>query len=222
MASSSEAGEGPRDYGFFLEYLKLFGMVLFAIGMTTPILSLVIFDVDTEIMRGNEALAEQPIWDKPILPYVAGFLILAIQWFKFVEVHHALETTDLRHLLIVFGFFFVLSLYPYFEMNIEFTADQPHSRAAFSVAWGLLGLFSFWQLHYAHQHQMIGSCVSENRIGALKRSILADPVVAAVCVGLSYVGFLPWIVGMVLLVPMVNHLMGRISAALARRPPGAG
>ncbi len=211
IASKPELRQGIEDYTFFLDYLKILGMVLFAIGMTTPVLGLVVFDVDTQLMQGRDSLDEQLIWDKPILPYIAGFLILAIQWFKFVEVHHALRSTDLKHIIIVLCFFFVLCLYPWFEMNIEFTADQPHSRAWFSAAWGLLGVFSFWQLSYAHKHKMISSKLSENRIRSLKREILGDPVVAVICIGLSYVGFMTWIVGMVLLVPISNYVLARIS-----------
>ena len=120
-----------RDATFFLDYLKIMGMMLFAISMTTPVIGLILFDFDTEITEGKETLIHQLIWDKPILPFIAGFGILLIQWFKFTEVHHSLKTTDIKHILITFGFFFLLSLYPYFEMNIEFTSDQPHSRASY-------------------------------------------------------------------------------------------
>ncbi len=186
-------------------------MVLFAISLTTPVLGLVIFDVDMEVMKGDKSLMGQLIWDKPILPYVAGVIIQIIQWFKFVESHHALKSTDLKHILIVFCFFFILCLYPYFEMNIEFTSDQPHSRALFSIAWGLLGVFSFWQIAYAEKHKLLKPSMSKGRIGAIKREIVADPMVALICVGLSYVDFITWLVGMVLLVPVVNFVMARIS-----------
>ena len=209
--SKSASGEGIRDHSFFLEYLKLFGMLLFAISMTTPVLGLVIFDVDLEILKGEASLDDQLIWDKPILPYIAGFLILMIHWFKFVEVNASLKDTNLNHILINFGFFFVLCLYPYFEMNIEFTSDQANSRAVFTAAWGLLGIFSYWQLHYAQKHNLIKESLTIGRIRAIKREILADPIVAAICIGLAYVDFITWLVGMVVLVPLVNFIMGRIS-----------
>ena len=200
-----------RDSAFFLEYLKIMGMVLFAISMTTPVIGLILFDLDTEITEGKDTLIKQLIWDKPILPYIAGFGILLIQWFKFTEVHHSLKTTDAKHILITFGFFFLLSLYPYFEMNIEFTSDQPHSRAIFSGAWGLMGLFSYWQLAYAQKKQLLKKDLSIGRISSIKREILGDPVVAIICIGLSYIGFTTWLVGMMVLVPLVNIIMARIS-----------
>ena len=200
-----------RDYTFFLEYIKLMGMVLFGISLTTPVLALVLFDVDTEITGGHQSLVKQLIWDKPILPYVAGFIILMIQWFKFVEVNHYLKTTNLKHILITFGFFFFVCLYPYFEMNIEFTSDQPHSRAIFSIAWGLLGVFQYWQLAYAHKNNLLKSEMSQGRISALKREVLADPLVALLCIGLSYTNLWIWISGMILLVPLMNIAMARIS-----------
>ena len=200
-----------RDATFFLDYLKIMGMMLFAISMTTPVIGLILFDFDTEITEGKETLIHQLIWDKPILPFIAGFGILLIQWFKFTEVHHSLKTTDIKHILITFGFFFLLSLYPYFEMNIEFTSDQPHSRAIFSVAWGLLGLFSYWQLDYARKNQLLKDEISDERVSAIKREILGDPVVALICIGLSYIGFFAWLIGMVVLVPVVNIIMARIS-----------
>ena len=207
----SEPTKEIRDMAFFLEYLKIMGMVLFAISMTTPVIGLILFDLDTEITEGKDTLIKQLIWDKPILPYIAGFGILLIQWFKFTEVHHSLKTTDAKHILITFGFFFLLALYPYLEMNIEFTSDQPHSRAIFTGAWGLMGLFSFWQLHYAHKNQLLKKDVSAARVSAIKREILGDPVVAVICIGLSYVGFITWLVGMVILVPLINFIMARIS-----------
>lgn len=200
-----------RDYSYFIEYIKLMGMVLFGISLTTPVLALVLFDVDTEIAGDHQNLVSQLIWDKPILPYVAGFLILMIQWFKFVEVNHYLKTTNLNHILITFGFFFFLCLYPYFEMNIEFTSDQPHSRAIFSVAWGLVGIFQYWQLAYADKSNLLKSEMSAGRIQAVKREVIADPIVAVICIGLSYTNLLIWITGMVLLVPLVNVLVARIS-----------
>ena len=106
-----------RDHSFFLEYLKIIGMMLFAISMTTPVLGLVIFDIDTEVMVGNEQLDGQMIWDKPILPYIAGFIILVIHWFKFTEVNHSLKDTDINHILLNFAFFFILCLYPYFDAS---------------------------------------------------------------------------------------------------------
>ena len=207
----SESEVEIRDHAFFLEYLKIIGMVLFAISMTTPVMGLILFDVDTDIVQGKEALIKQLIWDKPILPYIAGFGILLIQWFKFTEVHHSLKTTDVKHILITFGFFFLLSLYPYFEINIEVTSDQPHSRAIFSAAWGLMGLFSYWQLAYAEKNQLLKPELSEGRISAIKREILGDPVVAVICIGLSYTNFLTWLIGMVVLVPVVNIIMARVS-----------
>ena len=200
-----------RDHTFFLEYLKIMGMVLFAISMTTPVIGMVLFDLDTEITEGKDTLIKQLIWDKPILPFIAGFGILLIQWFKFTEVHHSLKTTDVKHILITFGFFFLLALYPYFEMNIEFTSDQPHSRAIFSVAWGLLGLFSYWSLVYAKKNKLLKKEISDGRVKAIKREILGDPVVAIICIGLSYVNFMTWLIGMVVLVPVVNIIMARIS-----------
>ena len=139
--------EGIREYSFFLEYIKIMGMVLFAISLTTPVLILIVTDLDIEVAGGHNSLVKQLIWDKPILPYIAGFIILVVQWFKFVEVNHHLKTTNLKHILITMGFFFFLCLYPFFEMNIEITSDQPHSRAIFSAAWGMLGIFQYWQLH---------------------------------------------------------------------------
>jgi len=186
-------------------------MVLFAIGLTTPVLIIIVMDVDIEATGGHSSLIKQLIWDKPILPYIAGFIILIVQWFKFVEVHHHLKTTNLKHILITMGFFFFLSLYPFFEMNIEFTSGQPHARALFSAAWGMLGIFQFWQLQYAQSAGLIEDSMSENRINAAKREILADPAVALVCVGLSYTNLLVWIAGMIILVPVMNYIMGRIS-----------
>ncbi len=203
--------ESIRDYTFFLEYIKILGMVLFAISLTTPVLGLVVFDVDSEVAGKQGALAQQLIWDKPILPYVAGFVILIIQWFKFVEVHHHLKTTNLKHILIVMAFFFVLCLYPFFEMNIEFTSDQPHSRAVFSFAWGLLGLFQYWQLHYAFQHGLLKNGLTKGRADAIKREVLADPLVALICIALSYTSLLIWIAGMIVLVPVMNVIMAKIS-----------
>ena len=200
-----------RDHSFFLEYLKVLGMVLFGISLTTPILGLVIFDVDTEATKGHTTMLKQLIWDKPILPYVAGFVILMVHWFKFAEINHSLKTTDLNHIFLNFGFFFVLCLYPYFEMNIEFTSEQPHSRAIFCIAWGLLGMFSFWQLNYAEKHHLFKNELATGRIAALKREILSEPIVAIACIVLAYVGFMAWLIGMILLIPLVNFLMARIS-----------
>lgn len=202
-----------RDHSFFLEYIKLIGMMLFALSMTAPILGLLIYDVDTEVLAGDAALDTQMIWDKPILPYVAGFIILVIHWFKFAEVNHSLRDTNVTHILLNFGFFFVLCLYPYFEMDIEFTSDQPHSRAMFSVAWGLLGVFSYLQVRYAHKMGFLKASLSNMRVGAIKREIIADPIVAGICVGLSYISFEVWLIGMVVLVPVVNYVMAKISVA---------
>jgi len=199
------------DYAYFLEYIKILGMVLFGISLTMPVIILIVMDVDIEISGGHSNLVKQLIWDKPILPYVAGFLILTIQWFKFVEVNHHMKTTNLKHILITFGFFFILSLYPFFEMNIEVTANQPHSRAIFSAAWGLLGLFQYWQLSYAHRSDLIDKNMSGKRIDAVKRQILAEPAVALACIGLSYTSFLVWIAGMVALLPVMNYIITRIS-----------
>lgn len=203
--------EHPREFTYFLDYIKIFGMLMFAISMTTPVLGLVMFDLETEIIDGDKAIDAQMIWDKPILPYIAGFLILVIHWFKFVEVHHAMKTTSLNQILITFGYFFLLCLYPYFEMNIEFTSDQPHSRAIFSGIWGLLGVFSYWKLHHAKKNGMLKDELSEGRIKVLSNEILADPVVAAACIGLSYVSFLVWLIGMVALVPIANYILARTS-----------
>lgn len=212
MSKEEEIDESARrDHSFFLEYLKLIGMMLFAISMTTPILGLVIFDVDTEVLVGDANLDQQMIWDKPILPYVAGFVILLIHWFKFAEVNHSLKDTNVTHILLNFGFFFVLCLYPYFEMDIEFTSDQPHSRAMFSIAWGLLGVFSYLQVRYAHKMGFLKKNLTNARVGAIKREIIADPIVALICVGLSYISFEVWLVGMVVLVPVVNYVMSKIS-----------
>ena len=102
--------EGIREFTFFLEYIKIMGMVLFAIGLTTPVLILIVMDVDLEIAGEHGSLMKQLIWDKPILPYIAGFIILIIQWFKFVEINHYLRTTNIKHILLTFGFFFILCL----------------------------------------------------------------------------------------------------------------
>lgn len=209
-----EKTEGIRDYTYFLEYLKILGSVLFAISLTTPVLIIIVMDVDLEIAGKHQNLLEQLIWDKPILPYIAGFLILIIQWFKFVEVNHFLKTTNLKHILITFGFFFFLCLYPYFEMNIEFTSGNANSRAVFSGAWGLLGLFQYWQLTYAKNSGLLKPEMSAGRVKAMKREILADPLVAACCIGLSYTNLVIWIVGMVVLVPIMNYIMARISIKL--------
>lgn len=186
-------------------------MLLFAISMTTPILGLVVFDVETEIVEGDKVIDAQLIWDKPFLPYVAGFVILMIHWFKFVEVHHSMKNINLNQILITFGFFFLLCLYPYFEMNIEFTSDQPDSRAIFSGVWGLLGIFSYWKLQHAKKNGMLKEELSEERIKVLSNEILADPVVALICVGLSYISFTVWLIGMIALVPIVNYVLARVS-----------
>ena len=209
--SESNEDSSIRDHSFFLEYLKLMGMMLFAISLTMPVMGLIIFDVDTEVIKGDETLDNQLIWDKPILPYVAGFVILIIHWFKFTEVNYSLKNTDLNHILLNFGFFFVLCLYPYFEMNIEFTSDQPDSRAIFSVAWGTLGVFSYLQIAYAQRKKFLKDHLSAARIKAIKREIIADPITAVICVGLSYVSFEAWVAGMVVLVPLVNFVMARLS-----------
>ena len=203
--------EGIRDHAFFLEYIKIMGMVLFAISLTTPVLILIVADLDVEVAGGHGSLIKQLIWDKPILPYIAGFIILIVQWFKFVEVNHHLKSTDLKHILITMGFFFFLCLYPFFEMNIELTSDQPHSRAVFSAAWGMLGIFQYWQLHYAHRSGLIEKSMSDNRIKSVKREVLADPAVALICIGLSYTNLIIWITGMIVLVPAMNYIMARIS-----------
>ncbi|MBD0400033.1 TMEM175 family protein [Flammeovirga sp. EKP202] len=200
-----------RDYSYFLDYIKHLGMLLFAISMTTPILGLVVFDVETEIVEGDKVIDAQLIWDKPFLPYVAGFVILMIHWFKFVEVHHSMKNINLNQILITFGFFFLLCLYPYFEMNIEFTSDQPDSRAIFSGVWGLLGIFSYWKLQHAKKNGMLKEELSEERIKVLSNEILADPVVALICVGLSYISFTVWLIGMIALVPIVNYVLARVS-----------
>jgi uncharacterized membrane protein len=200
-----------RNMTFFLEYLKIMGMVLFAISLTTPVIGLILSDVDVDIVQGNEELLKQLIWDKPILPYIAAFGILLVHWFKFTEVHHSLKTTNVKHILITFGFFFLLSLYPYLEINIEFTSGQANSRAIFTGLWGLMGLFSYWQLNYAQNNHLLKQEVSISRIKAMKREILGDPVVAVICIGLSYVNFLTWLIGTVVLIPVVNIIMARIS-----------
>lgn len=203
--------QAPRQYDFFVDYLKIIGMVLFGIALTTPVLAIIIMDVDLKVAGQGKNLMTQLIWDKPILPYIAGFLILVIQWFKFVEVNNYLRTTNMKHVLITFGFFFFLCLYPFFEMNIEFTAGNPHSRAVFSAAWGLLGVFQYWQLAYANSANLIKEELTPDRIQVMKNEILADPAVAAVCVGLSYTNLIIWIAGMVVLVPVMNYAIARIS-----------
>ncbi|ANQ49851.2 hypothetical protein MY04_2479 [Flammeovirga sp. MY04] len=208
---ASQEIQQPRDHTYFLDYVKHLGMLLFAISMTTPVLGLIVFDVETEIVDGEKVIDSQLIWDKPFLPYVAGFLILVIHWFKFVEVHHSMKTTNLNQILITFGYFFLLCLYPYFEMNIEFTSDQPHSRAIFSAVWGLLGIFSYWKLHHAKKNDMLKEEMTDERIKVLSNEILADPVVAVACIGLSYINFFAWLVGMVALVPIANYILARTS-----------
>jgi len=96
-------------------------MILFGISMTTPVMALIIYDMDVAFIDGKKSLVGQSFLDKPILPYLAAFFILMIHWLKFTEINHSLKNTDSNHLLITFIYFFLLCLYPYFEMNIEFT-----------------------------------------------------------------------------------------------------
>ncbi|MBB3700551.1 hypothetical protein KMW28_20485 [Flammeovirga yaeyamensis] len=198
-----------QDLSFYLDYITNLGMLLFAISLTTPILGLVIFDVETEIIDGEEVIENQMFWDKPILPYICGFIILMIHWFKFVEISHYMKNTNLNQMLITFGYFFLLCLYPYLEMNIEFTSDQPHSRAVFSAVWGGLGIFSFWRLHHAKKNEMLKEVLSENRLKVLSNEILADPIAAIFCIILSYFGFNIWLIGMIAFVPLANYLLGK-------------
>ncbi|AZQ63286.1 hypothetical protein EI427_13850 [Flammeovirga pectinis] len=199
-----------RDYTYFLKYIGQLGMLLFAISMTTPVLGLVIFDVETEIVDGDKVMDTQMIWDKPIIPYITGFLILVIHWFKFFEVHHAMKSTNLNQILITFGYFFLLCLYPYFEMNIEFTSGNPHFRAVFSAVWGLLGVFSFWKVQHARKHNLLKEEINTKRIRILSNEILADPIAAIACIGLSYIGFEIWVIGMVTLVPIANLILSKV------------
>lgn len=202
------------DYHFFLDYIKVFSMILFAISMTTPVLALIIYDMDVAFLEGRETLVEQSFWEKPILPYLASFFILMIHWLKFTEINHSLVNTNSTHLLITFVYFFMLCLYPYFEMNIEFTSGEASSRALFTGAWGMLGVFAYWNLFYAEKHKLIKKDFSKKRITALRREIIADPIIACVCIPIAWLGFLPWLISMVVLIPLTNILMIRISKKL--------
>lgn len=199
------------DYHFFLDYLKFFSMILFGISMTTPVMALIIYDMDVAFIKGRDILEHQSFWDKPILPYLTAFFILMIHWLKFTEINHSLKNTDSNHLIITFIYFFLLCLYPYFEMNIEFTADDPGSRAIFTGAWGAMGIFAYLNLYYADNKGLIREDFNRLRVSALKREILADPIVAAICVPLAWVGFQTWLIAMIVLIPATNIIMFRIS-----------
>lgn len=200
-----------RNYSFFPEYIKLLGTVLFAISLTLPVLMIMVMDVELEVTGAHKNLVKQLIWDKPIIPYVGGFVILLLQWFKFVEINHHLVTTDLKHILLILCFFFFLCLYPFFEMNIEFTSGVSHSRAIFSAAWGLMGFFQYWQISYASKAGLLQSNLSDERIKSIKQEVAADPIVAIICIGLSYISLEVWVVGLLILVPLVNYIMANIS-----------
>lgn len=199
------------DYKFFIDYIKIFSMILFGVSMTTPVIALIIFDMDIGFFDGKEALSEQSIFDKPILPYFASFFILMIHWLKFTEINYSLQNTDSNHLIIIFIYFFVLCLYPYFEMNLEFTSDKIMSRVTFTSAWGLLGVLAYLNLFYADKKGLIKENFSKFRIKALKREIGADPIIAAICIPLAWLGFTTWLIGMIVLIPIVNIAMFRIS-----------
>ncbi len=199
------------DYQFFLDYLKFFSMILFGISMTTPVMALIMFDMDVAFIKGREILEHQSFLDKPFLPYLTAFFILMIHWLKFTEINHSLKNTDSNHLIITFIYFFLLCLYPYFEMNIEFTSDDPVSRVLFTAAWGAMGVFAYLNLFYADKNDLIRDDFHPLRIAALKREIIVDPIVAAVCIPLSWVGFQTWLIAMVVLIPATNIIMFRIS-----------
>lgn len=199
------------DYHFFLDYLKFFSMILFGISMTTPVMALIMYDMDVAFIDGENSLVGQSFWDKPILPYLAAFFILMIHWLKFTEINHSLKNTDSNHLLITFIYFFLLCLYPYFEMNIEFTSRDAESRALFTAAWGLMGVFAYWNLHYAFKNNLVKKKFNINRVNALKREILADPIVAIICIPLAFVSLEIWIIAMIVFIPVTNIIMFRIS-----------
>ena len=209
-----EARHKIVDYHFFIEYIKVFSMILFGISMTTPVLALIMYDMDVAFLKGTETLVDQSFWDKPILPYLAAFFILMIHWLKFTEINHSLKNTDSNHLIITFIYFFLLCLYPYFEMNIEFTSGEASTRAIFTGAWGLMGVFAYLNLYYADKKNLIKEDFNKYRVTALKREIIVDPIIAAICIPIAWAGFLPWLVSMVVLIPLVNFLMIRVSKKL--------
>lgn len=207
ISGEEEPGSELSDYHFYLDYLKFFSMVLFGISMTTPVLMLIIFDLDVAFFEGKKELLEESFWDKPILPYVASFFILSIHWLKYTEINNSLRSTDSRHVFINFIYFFLLCLYPYFEISMEYASESIPARVNFSIAWGLLGAFSYLNLFYADKNNLVKKNLHRNRIRSLKRSLFVEPLSAIICIPIAYLGFVEWLVAMIVLLPVNNVLV---------------
>jgi len=75
----------------------------------------------------------------------------------------------------------------------------------------MMGVFAYWNLHYAYKNNLVKKQFHINRVNALKREILADPIVAIICIPLAFVSLEIWIIAMVVLIPVTNVIMFRIS-----------
>jgi uncharacterized membrane protein len=192
------------DFKDFHIKLKSLANILFAFALVLPVFGMVVYGIDVEVSRLSGVLGEISLLQMPILPYIAGFFIIGVQWAKYFQLHQKLEEIDTTLLYTNFIYLFFLCLYPFSEMNIEFTSGNSISRMVFSLHWGLLGLLLYLMISQSQKKNYFVKGFEINDIQNLKREILIDPIVALITVPLAYFGFWYWIVAMIVLVPVLN------------------
>ena len=166
------------------------------------------------ILQDRGTLANEPFWQKPILPYVAGFVILVVHWWKYMELHFYLERARLAHFILHFAYLFFVCLYPFAEMDIEFASGSASSRLVFTILWGMLGVLAFWILKDADRNDHLSDAISRGRIDTVGRELLIEPAVAVLCVPLAFASFYVWLTAMVILVVAFNL----IAIQLTKKP----
>jgi uncharacterized membrane protein len=192
------------DYKDYHTKLKGLANILFAFALVLPVFGMIVYGIDVEVSRLSGVLGEISLLQMPILPYIAGFFIIGVQWAKYFQFHQLLEEIDITLLYINFIYLFFLCLYPFSEMNIEFTSGNSISRMVFSLHWGVLGLLLYFMISQSHKKKYFVKDFKINDIQNLKREILIDPIIALITVPLAYFGFWYWIITMIALVPLLN------------------
>jgi len=159
---------------------------VFAIAMTLLVLTLEIPEPLAENTTGTLAklLISQ---HHKLFNYVLSFILLSLFWIIHHRQFHFVKRTDHQHLwLNVFILMFV-ALIPF---STSLLGDYPRlqlANVAFELNVLIIGLLFFSSWSYAtHNHRLVNSDLTPERIQLGKRRGLVIPVVSVIAIALSF------------------------------------
>ena len=141
--------------------------------------------------------------------YFMAFLILAAFWDGHHRQFKLIRLIDRRMLWISVAFLMFVALIPFSTSLAGEYSDSPLAAIVFELNLIVIGFINYVQWTYASNgHRLIGSELSQERVGLFKKRSMVIPALGCVGIVLALAGS-TWSTTVFLLAPLVLALVGR-------------